>query len=65
MVYRPTYKQRARYNQENYKRHKNERKLKYLKNRYGVIFDIANIEIPHEITDESIITIKQTIRQYL
>jgi len=65
MVYRPTYKQRARYNQENYQRHKNERKLKYLKNRYGIIFEIGNIEIPHEITDETIITIKQQIRQYL
>jgi hypothetical protein len=65
MGYRPTYKQRARYNQENYQRHKNARKLKYLKNRYGIIFEIANIEIPTELTDDYILEIKYKIRQYL
>jgi hypothetical protein len=57
--------QRVKNNQDNYQRHKNDRKLKYLKNRYGVIFDIANIEIPTELTDEIILEIKYQISQYL
>lgn len=65
MVYKPTYKQRAKYNKENYQRHKNERKLKYLKNRYGVVFEIAEFEIPTDITDDFILEIKQQIRRYL